>query len=457
VTASPIGGSEEPRREDRRRPDPHKAEQRGAFERDRDRVLYTDALRRLASVTQVAGAGEGHLFHNRLTHTLKVAQIARRLAEKLAREQGDEARQWGGLSPDVVETAALIHDLGHPPYGHIAEEELDAIARRHGDPDGFEGNAQSFRIVTRLAAHRDPDRADGYEGLNLTRATLNASLKYPWLRDTKHPDSKRYRKFGAYRADEAALTYARAIAPHSDGQSLEAAVMDYADDVAYSVHDLEDFFRAGLVPIGSLRQGGDVFDDFLARWFANPRSSIDPDEVREHGPALLSMLRDVFPFDVQYDDTIEHRAALRTATSNLIQQYVWAARVSAPGASEPLTIPREVRIQLKCLQRLVWAHVIDNPRLATQQHGQRQIIRALFGTYLTAVKDRNLSLVPSLFHRGLKELGEARPPRDREEHTREETRLAVDIVASFSDEQAVLLYRRLTGVSTGSVTDYLSA
>ncbi|MDB4899453.1 MAG: dGTP triphosphohydrolase, partial [Gemmatimonadetes bacterium] len=180
MTGAPAG----PAREDRRRSRPeNKPEQRAEFQRDRDRILYTDALRRLAGVTQVAGAGEGHLFHNRLTHTLKVAQVACRLAEMLLDREGARAAAWGGLSPDVVETAALIHDLGHPPFGHIAEDELDTIARAHGAPDGFEGNAQSFRIVTRLAAHRDPERGDGYEGLNLTRATLNASLKYPRIRD----------------------------------------------------------------------------------------------------------------------------------------------------------------------------------------------------------------------------------------------------------------------------------
>ena len=444
------------RRDDRRRPGPEKPEQRDEFQRDRDRVLYTDALRRLAGVTQVVGAGEGHLFHNRLTHTLKVAQIARRLAEKLSDEQPGESEAWGGLSPDVVEAAALVHDLGHPPFGHIAEEELDELARDHGTPDGFEGNAQSFRIVTRLAAHRDPQRSDGYEGLNLTRATLNAALKYPRLRDHKHPGSKEYRKFGAYGADEEALRFARELGPLGDAQSLEAAVMDYADDVAYSVHDLEDFFRAGLIPVASLAQRDGAFTAFLKEWCEDPRTSVTMEEVDASRDMLLSMLRDLFPFDGQYDDTFDHRASLRTATSNLIQQYVWAVKIAPTGASRPLEVPELVRLQLKFLQRLVWRFVIENPRLATQQHGQRRIVRSLFGTYLTAVKDRDVALVPPLFHRALEALGDARPKAQRKQDTPDETRLAVDIVASFSDGQAVLLHRRLTGIATGSVTDYLA-
>ena len=455
------------RRGDRR----EKPEQRGDYERDRDRVLYTDALRRLALVTQVVGAAEGHLFHNRLTHTLKVAQIARRVAERLLTRQGALADRHGGLDPDVVETAALIHDLGHPPFGHVAEAMLDELARAHNAPDGFEGNAQSFRIVTRLAVHRDADAADGYEGLNLTRATLNATLKYPYRRDQAvAPDGKRYRKFGAYEDDAVALEFARAAGPEGDAQSLEAAVLDYADDVAYSVHDLEDFFRAGLIPVTTLSRGGPEFEEFLTRWCEHPRAAASREEVFAAREILLSMIADLFPFRGRYEDTLRHRAILRTATSNLIQRYIWAVSVAEPGTGRPLHVPPTVRLQLDCLQRLVRTYVIDNPRLATQQHGQRHIISTLFDTYLAAVMRRDAALVPPLFHRALGRLDtepNAAPtsarvrtptstPRSPRLATPAETRLAVDIVASFSDAQAVLLHRRLQGTAPGSVTDYLT-
>ena len=150
-------------------------DRRKSFQIDRDRILYSSAFRRLAQVTQVVTAQEGHVFHNRLTHSLKVAQVARRLTESLVTQQPEIAEKLGGIEPDVVEAAALAHDLGHPPFGHIAEEELDECAVRHDLKDGFEGNAQSFRILTKLAIHRID-----YCGLNLTRATLNGVLKYPW-------------------------------------------------------------------------------------------------------------------------------------------------------------------------------------------------------------------------------------------------------------------------------------
>jgi dGTPase len=309
-----------------------------------------------------------------------------------------------------------------------------------------------------LAAHRDPERGDGYEGLNLTRATLNASLKYPRLRDVENPGTKAWRKYGAYDSDQDALKFARELGPPGDGQALEAAIMDYADDVAYSVHDLEDFFRAGLIPITLLSKDRNVFAAFIDAWCADPLSSMTAERVAPHRDTLLRMLEDLFPFDAGYRDTFEHRASLRTASSSLIQRCVWEAHIAAPGSPQPLDIAEEIRVQLKFLQRLVWAHVIQNPRLATQQHGQRQIIRTLFEIYLGAINVRNRALVPPLFHRPLAKLGASAETATRKSaNTPEETRLAVDIIASFSDDQAILLYRRLTGVATGSVTDYLAS
>jgi dGTP triphosphohydrolase len=177
------------------RPDASERDIRTPGQTDRDRILYTSAFRRLAGVTQVVGPLEGHIFHNRLTHTIEVAQIARRLAERLRELDPNGVARFGGVDPDVVEAAAFAHDLGHPPFGHIAEHTLDQLAIDNGAPDGFEGNAQSFRIVTRLAAHRT-----GYKGLNLTRATLNAVLKYPWFRG--EGPLEKSDKFGAYRSEK---------------------------------------------------------------------------------------------------------------------------------------------------------------------------------------------------------------------------------------------------------------
>lgn len=418
---------------------------RQSFQVDRDRILYCSAFRRLAQITQVLTAQEGHVFHNRLTHSLKVAQVARRLAERLVKEQPKVAEAIGGVDPDVVEAAALAHDLGHPPFGHTAEEELDNCAKKAGLTDGFEGNAQSFRILTRLAIHRID-----YYGLNLTRATLNAVLKYPWLR-SPDPTSKRHRKYSVYNLDCTAFEFIRPEA--DDSQTIEASIMDFADDITYSVHDLEDFYLAGLIPLELLATDWDELDRFINEWLrVSPHNAVAR-VVRANPHRFQNFLDATYNLRGQYPPgSFEQKAQIKRISSQLIQNYVQSVELSTEyGDRGYLKYNRNREEELKFLQRIVWSYVISNPRLATQRYGQKRIIRTLFEIYLQAISDRDLSFIPARFVREFLEIENTFD--NSKQLSQEQTRMAVDIVAGLSETEAVIQYRRLIGISQGSFLD----
>lgn len=433
-------------------------DQRRAFQIDRDRLIYSPYFRRLAQVTQVVSASEGNVFHNRLIHSLKVAQVARRLAEKLIQEAAHSNSNLidnnGWLDPDVVEAAAIAHDLGHPPFGHIAEKELDQLAKSHGLSDGFEGNAQTFRILTLLEPH-----SPNFSGVDLTRATLNATLKYPWFceRNNGNPHAKkRSKKYSIYDLDRKAFEFVReplATGLQSDKQTLEASIMEFADDLTYSVHDLEDFYLAGLIPLETLINNEEEFDKFIADWI----KSISDKELKEeiNTSEQKTRLKDLLK---QYSNkgynsgSFEHFAHIKSVSSHLIQSYIHSVSLKKDySAHVYLERPKPKQIELDFLQRIVFKYVILNPRLATQQYGQRKIIEKLFDVYSEAVETNQVNLIPSRFLKN----GSLEIFSEAEDQKSQKLRIAVDIVASFSEMEAILMYRRFTGIDHGSVMDYI--
>jgi dGTPase len=403
-------------------------------QRDRDRLLYSSALRRLAEVTQVVSPGSGYVFHNRLTHTLQVAQVGRRLAERLIHLHPKEVNASEGLDPDVVEAACLAHDLGHPPFGHIAEEVLNEETR---DTGGFEGNAQSFRIVTKLAF-----RSPKYRGLDLSRATLAGILKYPWLHGC-NPDKPS--KWGAYDSEKDEFEFARRLVADPPRRTIEASLMDVSDDITYSVHDMEDFYRAGRIPLHLLAQkdGSErryFFDDVFER---NKNKASFSTRRSELEAAFTDMVTIRFWLRESYMGTREHRAALRGFTGQLIDRYIRAVQLQEKGDHIEVRIDQGLQDEITMFKELTWTYVINAPDLATQQFGQKEIVRKLYVTFENAALKGDYRLFPAFYRQLLEDDSEGMDPR----------RICVDFIAGLTETQCGALFRRLTGTSASSVPD----
>jgi dGTPase len=396
--------------------EPPKRPDRTAFQRDRARVLHSAALRRLAAKTQVVGPATDDFARNRLTHSLEVGQIGRELGQAL------------GCDPDLVETACLAHDLGHPPFGHNGEEALDAAADICG---GFEGNAQTLRILTRLEAKTFT--ADGRSaGLNLTRAALDAATKYPW------PRRSDTRKFGVYADDLPVFSWLRAPVagtPQEAWTCLEAQVMDFADDVAYSVHDVEDGLYAGKIDLASLRDPGEC-RELLTDVRTSYASDAAPDELAER----LAALQRLPWWPAGHDPGRRGLAALKTTTSQLIGRFCTATERATHEAygggrltryAARLLVPRETRLEVALLKGVAARYVMWTQAREAAQARERELIHELV--------DRLLVAAP-----------EALDPPFREDwcHASDDAarlRVVVDQVASLTDSSAVALHAVLTG------------
>ena len=375
------------------------------------------------------------MFHTRQQHTLKVAQVGRRLAQKLQREQPTEAA-YRGLDPEVVEAACMAHDLGHPPFGHVVEEVLDELVSKHDD-DGFEGNAQSFRILNKLAV-RYPEKVA--TGINLTRATLAACLKYPWFRGA---EGKKKHKRSAYTLEADAFNFAREFHPH-ENKTLEAEVMDWADDVAYSVHDVEDFHRCNALPWQ--RVFGDK--DAIVKHALNGESTTSPkaDRLSDAYDRLAGFLQGVHSawLSEPYEGTRLQREQLRSLTSQLINRYIGSIKINPDAAdTKAVVIDPQDADEIAILKQITRDYIIGSPTLAAQQHGQKLIIRQLFN-HLEAGMDEPGGY-PAFLPIRLRYL---RPLAGTSS-----MRFVADCIASLSEAEAVALHARLSGTVTGSVLD----
>ena len=336
--------------------EPAKRAGRTEFMRDRARVIHSAALRRLAAKTQVAVPWENDFQRTRLSHSLECAQIGRELGETL------------GADPDLLETACLSHDLGHPPFGHNGEEALASVA---GDCGGFEGNAQSFRLLTRIEAKTVSSEGKSV-GLNLTRAALDAATKYPWTAATNP------RKFGVYNDDVEIFNWVRIGAPEGR-KCIEAQIMDWSDDCAYSVHDLEDAIFAGQISPSNFERDFDTLYQEMV-------SSYKTDATKEEAAAALTRLQSLSCWPKDFDRTHRSLARLKDTTSQLIGRFVMAAeketrRIHGEGNlsrySANLEIPREAVIEVDFLKAVAGHYIINAAHSQDKYEKQQVLIREL--------------------------------------------------------------------------------
>jgi dGTPase len=401
------------------------------------------AFRRLGGVTQVVAVSETLLVHNRLTHTLKVAQIARRLAQKILDEVPvGRVKAAGGINPDVVETAALAHDLGHPPFGHVAEVELQRILQEDVKlADGFEGNAQSFRIVTKLAIRSVETICPA---LNLTRASLRAVLKYPWMRGHS-PTPELSNKWAAYDTEEEDYHWAMEGGAQPPRPSVEARIMDWADDIAYAVHDVQDYYRAGLIPLDRLRASkreGSEFIDAAADWLETKGFN------RKKCQLAFAALQKALPYD-PYTGSLVDRATMHSFASGLITTFLSRVEILANGEFYE---HEEHRYMLEVLKQLTWHYVINRPPLATLQRGERHVVETLYSALTEwaalARKDRREDQrLPQQFRELLTLVrGDAEAVRIKKGADDQlMARATVDYLSSLTEAQAIKLYQRLLG------------
>lgn len=439
---------------------------RGSFRKDHDRLYYTPAFRRLTGVTQVAAPqSEVALIHNRYVHSDKVAQIGRALVEYVTEELSDaDLDRCGGIDADVVAAAGLAHDIGHPPFGHAGEKSLHKLALEW-DIDGFEGNAQTFRILTKLAV-----KSGVFPGLDLTRATRNAVLKYPWkFGEGPTPELAEYHrhKWCVYRTEGPDFLDARSIhvlPPKSSGepsQSIEASIMEMADDISYALHDFEDFYRTGLIAIPALKRAASGLRPLEEVILDRVQNTLR-DEFR-HGLAKDAWQSVMEGFDdptisallEPYIGSLEQDAALVWITSSRISAFCNGISVDLSGAHPRLAVDEHILHEIAIWKQMTWQFVINRPGFGAVQRGQQQLVEKTAIALLDWVLDEGIDSprlpqrLRDYYQLGIYDKDDPDYPTPNAHHVT--ARALIDFIASLTEPQLIDLHDQLVGAWRSSM------
>ncbi|MFN5159076.1 MAG: deoxyguanosinetriphosphate triphosphohydrolase [Rhodoluna sp.] len=391
---------------------------RTEFARDRARIVHSSSLRRLGAKTQVLKPGQSDFARTRLTHSLEVAQVGREMAVEF------------GVDPDVVDSACLAHDVGHPPFGHNGEKALNDWAKDFG---GFEGNAQTLRILTRIEQKVYSEEGIAF-GLNLTRATLDACCKYPWTAENAVPDfgADRSLKFGVYQDDVPVFDWIRAGAP-DNLKCFEAQIMDFSDDVAYSVHDFEDAVFEGLVTLDQLNNSEDALVTEIERWNGSRIPRFELAEAFNRLQANPNWLK-------QWSGTPRQAAQLKNLTSSVIGSFVSRTTEATFRANPESTfarytadvvVPNEVAAEIAIFKGIVSYFLMSAVRYKDHYAWQRSVLSELADVLLASNGEH------------LDPFNKLQWEKARDEQ--EKHRVIVDQIAVLTDSSALNMHHRLIG------------
>ncbi len=352
---------------------------RDPYARDRDRVLHCSSFRRLEYKTQVFLNHEGDYFRTRLTHSLEVSQIARTLSRMLE------------LHETLAEVIALSHDLGHTPFGHVGGDELDKLLKEDGRPLGFEHNFQSFRVLSKLEK-----RYKDFDGLNLTFATLEGVLKH------SYPYKKPFLKSLDSRFD---------LEKHP---SLEAMVVDHADEIAYTSHDIDDGIKYGLISFD------DLLEDALCLKVDEmvQKEGIKRDEKLYRHRFVAGLIK------LLVEDFIENS---KEGAKKYRQNTPICVTLDAQ-AKIPVGFSKETATQLKKLKKLLFTKLYKHEKIARKMYAGKQCIKGLYKAF--------------------REDNDLLPPHQKEwMEGRKEKRVIADYIAAMTDRYAMKTYHEIYGLS----------
>jgi dGTPase len=400
---------------------------RTPFEQDRDRIIYSPAFRRLQSKTQVFLSGEFDFYRTRLTHSIEVSQIGRSIVNHLNRSSA-ELSDGFHIDQDLVESVCLAHDIGHPSFGHAGEQVLNTLMLPSG---GFEGNAQNLRILADLF-YRDKST---WTGMNPTRAFLDGLLKYKTL----FADSEKKKNHFLYDFQKDILDFVspdvsfRSLFASEDElnafKSIECRIMDWADDIAYSVHDMDDGIRAGFISVKKIRN-----------WTDGQGDRLDPPALKFMDELCDAVMDDSFSaFLARLIGRFIHATTLVTRENGLSD--------STNRYRFDISVDPEAAALCGLLQRLAVDLVFRTPQVHQLEYKGGNILRKVFTVfereYVSSPKP-DYRLLPDHYHTAILSRGE-----------HERRRMLCDYLSGMTDGFVIRTYKRLFDPGFGSIIDLI--